>query len=194
MKRIAAMKKFVDDMHLELRLFCLTPILQNFNKICACTNLRRQLDGLFDIWATAAAFKYDFDYDGDRDFIALDEELCRIAIENPTRSNSIKLMHVFYATGELKYIDLFYQMIGHKKTNTPNSRFYSDLFNKTRDEYSMMIPKLLQDDPEHFSKYDVELSGVDFSYFAGVKESLGDMKDKRADWKGLFNKIADENN
>lgn len=210
--RLAAMKKYIEDVHLEMRLFCLQPTREAFDRITTCTSLRRSLSNVFDVWTEAAVFKFDNlavikfnpndtldSYDDStiatpNDFITTDQQLCSAAMMTPTRATSVKLMYVFYATGELKYIDLFYQTLGHKKMPNDSRKFLIDLFNKTKDEYSIAIPKFLQDDADHFTKYGVDKSSVDFSYFEKIKDNLHNLKDDHDNWKKLFTKIADRNN
>jgi hypothetical protein len=73
-------------------------------------------------------------------------------------------MFVFYATGELKYIDIYYQCMG-MVLSTEVRKYLSTLYIEARDGYRERIAGLLQKDRGHFEKYNVELSSVDFSYF-----------------------------
>lgn len=199
--RIAELKKYIEDVHLEMRLFCLTPTIDSFNRITTCKQLVNSLGDNFNVWKDAAMFKFDYlnndandTNDTNAEFITLDEQICSTAINTPTRAISVKLMYMFHATGELKYIDLYYQTLGHKKMPYESRKFLATLFAKVKDEFSIAVPKLLQEDSDHFSRYDVKKSDIDFSYFARIEEHLPELKENQSTWKDLFTKIADDNN
>ena len=169
-----------------MKYFCLTPTYESFCKVTRDKNLTEEC---FNAWKVAAIYKYAVSGLGEDDtsdgsttidtqwstipdnileeatvaFMKVDEMLSQ-AVKAPTRTLCDMLLCVFYATGELKYIDIFYQCMGivySKETK----KYLSDCFKETRADYNQKIYELERADKNHFEKYNVDLSKVDFSYF-----------------------------
>jgi hypothetical protein len=171
-----------------MKYFCLTPTYASFCKVTRDKNLTEEC---FNAWKVAAIYKYavsglseDDNATSDNDtsdttqwstipdnileeatgaFMKVDEMLS-LAIKAPTRTLCDMLLCVFYATGELKYIDIFYQCMGIIYSQE-TKKYLSDCFKKTRADYNQKIYELECADKNHFEKYNVDLSKVDFSYF-----------------------------
>lgn len=156
----------------RVKYFCLEPTLDNFK---AVVRPRVVTEECFDAWRTAALYKFSSDWGIDLDpdtgdeinedkFLDLDNTVCKGAISAPTRTNCEKLMFIFYATGELKYIDLFYQCMGIVRSRDVQ-KYLTTLFTETREGYSERIFTLIAADKTHFDNINVCLGSVDFSYF-----------------------------
>jgi hypothetical protein len=186
---MSRLKKYREEQNRNferIKYFCLEPTLDNFKAIVRPKSVS---DICFIAWRTAALYKFSVDWGIDTDldgneltedaFLALDAAVSAV-ISAPTRTLCEQLMFIFYATGELKYIDIYYQCMG--MILSPEVRKYlSTLFIETRDGYSERICKLIEHDRNHFDKYNVELSNVDFSYFRAeniqkFKEIIEDKK------------------
>jgi hypothetical protein len=156
-----------------VKYFCLTPNLSDFRKVIE-SDFKAKDPENFYAWRTAALYKYSIDwgleYDPgnnklltDEDFLELDNILVK-NLQAPIMTKSMQTLYVFFATGELKYIDLFYQILGTVASNGVRT-YLSDVFKATRSEYSEKIFNLLARNKNHLEIYDVKLENVDFSHF-----------------------------
>jgi len=155
--------------------FCLTPTWELFSSI---QKPKMVSDECYSAFRAGVIYKFGEHWDTDqlddeienlsREFLTLDRILSD-SIKRPTRTKCEQLMYVFYGTGELKYIDLFYQCMGIV-SSVEVRRTLSSLWKLTEDKYLERISELLAKDPNHFEKYDVNLSDVNFSHFS--KESI----------------------
>jgi hypothetical protein len=173
-----------------MRFFCLSPSLEAFREVASNAKIARDMPENLRAWKAAAAFKWGYCVDAadigimgadcadstagedsadsaadtDADFLSIDAQF---GTKNPTHTKCEQMMYIFYATGELKYIDLFYQCMGTVMSSNVR-RVLADMFRITRDEYrerlSAMSPQALADLP-------VPLSYVDFSHFD--EENIG---------------------
>lgn len=183
--RLSAFVKRVEELSMEMQLFCLNPSAELFREICSCHTIKRRNENDFDIWKTAVMYKYGRDWDlaSDPDdpkkildlvemnFELKETQLCKRAIEQPSQSLSINILHIFFATGELKYIDLFYQCMGHEKLALPTRQHLVSIYKDVRGRYRERILLLVENNPCHFDNLDIVRSVVDFSHFDNVKET-----------------------
>lgn len=132
-------------------------------------------------------------------FLDLDEQLCGCyqgddyipgrALGNPSRTIANKLWHMYFGTGELKYADLVYQLMGHVQLPVDSRRYIADIYKNVRELYVNRIADYCKKDPEHFNKLKalgVTQSDVDFSYFDGIKERAMEEKKKVEDANNMI--------
>lgn len=119
-----------------MQTFCLVQDRATYDEIRSSESLMR-LDG-FTAWRHACEYKYGW---GDPSgFLELDARLSHRAVSEPSKSVATDLLHVFYATGELKYIDLFYQMMGHIALSVVTRRELVELYKEARQLYRDVNP------------------------------------------------------
>lgn len=190
--RLARFKKRIDDLTVNMQKFCLNPSKKLFDEICACDSIRRNESEEFETWRLAVLYKWGGQWDMELDpdtkldiglshikFLAIEKGLVDNLIETPSRSKALKLLHIFFATGELRYIEFFYQCMGHEGLVLSTRRNLCEIYIKIKELYTATVPILLQEDPEHFDKIGVEKSDVDFTYFEKFKDQLGKHREDR---------------
>lgn len=153
-----------------MRVFCMKPSHANYMLVLNEPSAVR-LGAMFDCWQQSVLFKYGEEWglpvDVDK-FMLMDSTLCTKAIESPSLSTSMCVMGMYYGTGELKYIDLFYQCMGNHHLSTSTRRELMGVFKDTKSEYI-----------DYLSSHEVTsipISNVDFSYFDGIKDKYQEIK------------------
>lgn len=186
--KIAAMKAKVETLTKSMQTFCMSPTQALFNEICACVQLRRDAD--FNIWRDACLYKYGEDwnlkcdpenpsrniYKLQAEFAAFEQKLCgndhhaADAITKPSRTKSVQIANLFFAMGELKYIELFYECMGHHNLFIDTRRYLCGVFKEITELYKMESMTYRLKDRDHFVKLDLSNSVMDFSHFDSIKE------------------------
>lgn len=204
--RLNILRDKIESLTLDLQKFCLQPSLKKFTEICSCVSVRRNEEAGFASWRTACLYKYGEDWGLKEDpedakktlqnlefvFSIEDENLCKKAIETPTQSIAVKLIYIFFALGELKYIDLFYQCMGHEKLSVLTRRYLVGVYKNTREMYKLAVSELLSKNPHHFSELGLAISTVDFSYFDNAKERALEEKRQMEERNNLLRSLAKE--
>lgn len=181
--RIAALKQRSAELTSSMQTFCLEPTLWKFNQICAYPALRKDEDN-FKIWRIACLYKYgeEWELKSDPDdpskplnsvelaFTLHESKITERAIKSPSYTLSMQIIHIFYALGELKYIDLFYQCMGHERLPLTTKQQLIALYRDIKGMYQIRVSGLLAKDPDHFKKLELVTSVVNFTYFDDVKE------------------------
>lgn len=182
--RLEQMKLRIEELTFSMQLFCLNPKLEKFLEICKCDSLVRKEADDFKIWKLSCLYKYGRDWELEFDpedrsksidniefnFQLHEKSLCDKAIENPSQSTSLRILHIFFATGELKYIDLYYQCMGHENLPESTRRYLVSVYHTIKEKYQLEVIKLLTENKNHFDNLDLVQSTVDFSYFDDAKE------------------------
>lgn len=151
-----------------MRTFCLHPSKDSFTRVCTEPAAKR-LGPAYDAWVAAAAFK--FGYGGD-DFVDIDADISTRAISEPSATLSVSVLYMFYATGELKYIDLVYQCIGNIALPLSSRVELAKEFKAAKSEYL----EYLADKTNPPLVDSVKMAHVDFTHFDGID---GRAKDKK---------------
>ncbi|QYB17611.1 hypothetical protein PV-S19_0247 [Pacmanvirus S19] len=175
--RLSLMIKNQERIANNMQMFCLNPSLDSFKEICGDINIKRKYTIEFDIWKLACEYKYEYCSISD-DFIKKQEEICNKALLKPTRTIIVQLLFIYFATGELKYIDLFYQCMGHESITQQTRQYLSSLYKDTKDKYLNKIAELLSDDKDYFSKKCINLRHVNFSHFDNIKQKMNAIKEQ----------------
>lgn len=176
MSRLAKLRKEQAENVHYMKTFCLNPNREIFSRICT---LR---DGHIPIFRLACLFQYAEEWglnvdpnDSSKrieniqtDFLIREREISEKAISAPSKTNSMKVLYLYYALGELKHIDLFYQCMGHEGIPHSSRVELAELFRETRSLYQAEIMKLRAINPNHFENYD--MNEIDFKYFDTMKE------------------------
>jgi hypothetical protein len=186
------MKDEVERLTFAMQKFCLAPNKATFDEICACTALKRADADNFIIWRDACLYKYSGDLgwgddqaitsvddhrkeddrgDYEGDFMTNEGALCEKTILTPTKSAAIQVMYMFYATGELKYIDLYYQCMGHERLPMQTKQYLARLYAETKKMYKDEVLILLMKNPAHFDTgagRGMRLDVAGFTYFDDI--------------------------
>lgn len=204
--RLNTLRNKIESLTFDLQKFCLQPSLEKFTEICSCVSVRRNEEAGFASWRTACLYKYGEDWNLNADpederkaiqnvefvFSIEDEKLCKKAIAEPTQSNAVKLIYIFFALGELKYIDLFYQCMGHEKLPMQTRQYLVGIYKNTREMYKLAVSDLLSKNPNHFDELGLTISTVDFSYFDNAKERAQEEKRQIEEKNNLLRSLAKE--
>jgi hypothetical protein len=164
--------------------------LASFKEICLCDSVKRNAGDDFTVWRNACLYKYGRDWGIKCDpedskkgidliesaFMIYETNFCKNTIEEPSKSKAIKILHMFFALGELTYIETFYEMMGHGKLNIDTRRYLCETYKNIKDLYKLRVMNYLLKDPKHFEKLEVTLNVVDFTYFDGIKERMIERK------------------
>lgn len=177
MSRIIKTKKETEELTLAMQKFCLDPSFDTFAKICACKRLRTMEGYDFEIWRLAVLYVwghtwetkygqdavivasggYSQDYLGE--FERAEAKLCERTLKNPTKSSLTAVWHMYFATGEFKYLEVAYQVAGYPNKH---KEYASDVYAKIRDTYSEEVNELIKKDPNHFRGREDHYNFVNF--------------------------------
>jgi len=170
MNRLAKLREEQARITTCMKTFCLNPNKETYDKICASALAR---DDAHAIWKLACLYKYGNDIipcpaheQTITAFMIRESTLCARVISDPSKTRAIEVLHLYYALGELKYIELFYQLFGHEKLPRSTRVELSELYKETRDLFKRTIFDLVSLDPNWFADYDMR--DIDFNYFDDV--------------------------
>ncbi len=147
--------------------FCLEPSREIFD---ASARLASSSE-FVEIWRAACGYKHDWRTDDRTDdhtgnFLSTEERLCKDVLARPTRSKAIQVLHIFYAMGTIRHIDLFYQLIGHEGLPAQTRAELARIYKETRDIYTDKLHTIEKLPPG------IKLSDVNFSHFAMYDPAL----------------------
>lgn len=179
MSRLAKLRAAEQENLLKMKTFCLDPSLATFKKICE-SKLRNSDN--FNIWKLACLYQYgedwglEYDPDDDTkliqnvqvDFIIREQDISEKAISQPARKRALDAIHIYYALGQLKHIDLFYQCMGHYQLPQSTRLELVNIYRDTKEVFGDEINRLRGLNKDHFANYDMR--NIDFTYFDTVKE------------------------
>jgi hypothetical protein len=99
-------------------------------------------------------------------------DLTSQAIKTPTFTIATKIMYIFYASGQLSMIELFYQLMGWETLPRNTKEQLAILYRDTKLKYQTRTAQLLKANPDHFINpiVKIKLNVADFSYFDNIKE------------------------
>ena len=188
-RTIASMRKNVDNLTLTMQTFCLYPCVEAFKEICDCPDIARNEGNNFTTWKLSVMYKYGAKWGFSADPIdgkslesielawMCQNDLLSQVIVKPSRGSALKILHMFFATGELRYIDLFYQCIGNAGLPVESRKYLADLYIAVRDLYRKDSQKYLAWDANHFTKIGMRKDIADFSYFDNIGSRAKSDKD-----------------
>jgi len=193
--RLGVMLARVDSLTRSMQTFCLDPGLKLFKEISCCETIKRREADDFKAWRLACLYKYGSDWGLTHDpddsnksielaetaFVLFENSLCGRAIDEPSRSKSLQILHLFFATGELKYIDLFYQCMGHEKLHLDTRRYLANVYSTVKELYRENVAKYLAVDKDHFIKLELSEQVLDFTYIDKAVAAAREAKDKIAE-------------
>lgn len=170
--RLGEYRRKIERLTRAMQTFCLDPQKATFDEIVSTSAIARNEGDDFRVWRIACEFKYGEKWGSEpsEDFVALDKSLCDRVVAQPSKSTATQLLHVYFATGELKYIDLYYQTMGHEQLAADTRRYLSGVYKETKNMYLETIAELTKKDKEHFDKIGLPLGYVDFTYLDKAKE------------------------
>jgi hypothetical protein len=102
------------------------------------------------------------------------------------------ILHVFFATGELKYIDLYYQCMGHEVLSASTRRVLMSAFTNTKALFREELVRLEMVDRvgagsihEYVRSLGLRMDALDFTYFDDIVERANDMKAQAAELRAI---------
>lgn len=195
-RRVGAHMARVESLTKSMQMFCLDPKYEKFQEICQCDSILRREGDDFKAWKMACLFKYSEWWEREQDnesdkiltneYNVFEEILCKKAIESPTQTIATQVFHLFCATGELKYIDLYYQCMGHERLPIQTRQFLIKAFKALKELFIPEVKRWLAVDPDHFKKFGLQESVVDFSYFDNIRERALAMKENTESINKMF--------
>lgn len=168
-KTIASIRQRTDDLTFSMQTFCLHPGPELFAEICADVGMARNEGDNFCIWRSSVIYRH-----GDKwglapdDWLSQESKICKNALDRPTKTTGLKVIHIFFATGELKYIDLFYQMMGHMGIPLRTRQYFAGTFTAVKDMYLRKLNELTTVNPRHLEEAGIRKDVADFSYFDDI--------------------------
>jgi hypothetical protein len=178
--RIERWAKEVDDLTFEMQLFCLNPTEEIYKKIISCERLK-MLEGIdYDTWKLAVDVTYPFGKSHDdavqkKKFNKASANMCAYLLEKPTKGLHSKVWHLFFATGDYKYLDYIFQTSGNEAFDPKLREYSTDLYIKIKNTYEERIEKLMLENPDHFDRMPHSKAHFDFSNFErGVDRQISE--------------------
>lgn len=169
--RLGEYRRKVERLTRSMQTFCLDPRKEVFDEIVACGAIARNEGDDFKVWRSACEFKYGgvWGVEPSEDFTRLDGVVCERVVKQPSKTVATQVLHAYFATGELKYIDLYYQTMGHEHLPTDTRRYLAGVYKETKSMYLETIAELVKKDKTHFEKIGLPLEYVDFTYCDNAK-------------------------
>lgn len=183
--RIAQFKKNVEMITDSMVTFSLNPNVIDYNKIISCESLKREAGEYFQYFVDTCMLCYADDWNigrVDDNTQPIDKNsitstittLAKQAVTNPTFSIAVKILYIFYASGQLSFIELFYQLMGWETLPRGTKEQLAQLYRDIKLKYQRRTAQLLKLDPDYFThnKHRVKIQQMvaDFSYFDNIKE------------------------
>lgn len=162
----------------SMQTFCLHPSKELFDQICKCDPLRRKEGDDFEAWRLAALWRYgdEWGLEPDDTFVTLAQRLSKKTEEAPSKTTALQILHLFFATGDLDYIEAFYECMGHEKIPEGTRRYLVETYKVVKELY---CGKLHEVSNEQLDKLGLRRDVVDFSYFDDAKERAIEEKKNR---------------
>ncbi len=179
--RVKQMRQEVEKLTFSMQMFCIRPSYELFKKVIH-SSIARDTDN-FDIWRLACLYKHGTSWGlkndplaaqrlldlVELDFIARENTICKKAVNEPTQTIAMQLMHIFFALGELKHIELFYQCMGHEKIPLATRKHLVETFRVVRDLYKAEVLTLSQAEVDALGK---RFPAISFSYFDDIRNKF----------------------
>ncbi len=189
MSRVAKIRKENNEVARLMQSFCIDPTIDSYKRIMSNPEVLR--DEYFPIWKLSAMFKFgDFidipstPDDIEEQFYKLEKRLCDDALIKPSVAASTKILYIYFATGSLKYIDLFYQCMGMMEIPITSRQRLAHIYKNLKEHYLDQISKLSTklESPDalnnHFDTIGVQKRHVDFTYFDKYQKMAADKRDR----------------
>lgn len=191
--RVEKLRMEIDELTYSMQKFCIRPSHELFKKIIKCSSITRDHDN-FNIWRLACLYKHGHDWGLESDptmaerpldlvildFMSRENTICKKILNAPSQTLAMQLMHIFFALGELKHIELFYQCMGHEKLSLGTRRQLVESFRVVRDLYRAAVLTL---SPEETTALGKRLPAVSFTYFDDIKKQIDAEKQQFNDGK-----------
>lgn len=134
--------------------FCMRPSRELFQNIVRDASKAEY----FTEWRAAAILKFGYD--------EITEEIINITsnlnAKTPSLNNSMRVLYMFYASGDQTYLTAFYESMGEARLKDTTRKYLADIFHSVMVNYRAICKQLIALDAEHFDKINVKQSDVDF--------------------------------
>jgi len=190
--KIAQFKKNVDRITDLMITFSLNPNHTDYDEIINCESLKRNCGEFFSVFTDTCLLCYGSSWDISMDlpgtveitvFSEYISDLTAQAIKAPTFTIATKIMYIFYASGQLSMIELFYQLMGWETLPRNTKEQLAGLYRDTKSKYQTRTAQLLKNNPDHFSNHMIKIKPnvADFSYFDTIKERAIEERERNRD-------------
>lgn len=151
--KLEEFKKQKADLIESAQSFCISPNRELFEAIDSNNSVKNSLDE-YATWRSAVEYMYfeewGLEIPETNDFENLQEKICEAADRKPNASHIQQLWNLYYATGEDKYLDLAFQVMGNPNITEGRRRKATDLYIATMILYKKKVPILNPSNPEKF--------------------------------------------
>ncbi len=188
MSRIAEFKKQSALITNHMVTFALDPTLDKYNAICKCESLIRTSGEFFPLFRDTCLLCYGDLWGIHEDSLGLNTDtnitetitnLKEAAVRAPTLTIATKLMYVFYASGQLAIIELFYQCMGCETMQRHTKEQLAQLYRDVKNDWQKCCAGLLRKNPSHFDNMKIRPDVADFSYFDNIKERAIEERERK---------------
>lgn len=154
MSRISEIARRKADDYRRMSTFCFNPTQELYDELCGSKHIAD--DPYFLAWSLAA--RHWWLGAKNSEFPAFEAKLRARAA---SKSRSMSLLYIYFATGQFTYLDLFYESMGDPALYIGTRRELIKVYRETREQYQAMKV------PDHLVAAD-----VDFAYFDNYRENL----------------------
>jgi len=154
--KIQKIKQQRESARIKMLTFCLRPSQESYDLITKWAP-----SDYLPEWRAAAAIKFGYEPVND----AMISMVENAGARKQSLNNSIRLMYMFYASGDPKYLQLFYESIGAESISEKSRMYIYDMFSAVKSNYKKIIEFLLSKNPKHFDNIGVNLDDVNFSKY-----------------------------
>ena len=172
-----------------MQFFNLCPDVNVYHEIISNVKLKNELGDPFDMWKKAVDNKYgslwNLVVDG-----SFNDEIKKIKtsiITKPTTRLLDIIWYIFFATGDMEYLQIAFEVSGDQKSSKPLREIALETFQNVKQQYKDKILSINKSHPTHFTNHvikDVLLNSTVFDRF-------DEIIDKKT--KDVFNKLKTDN-
>src|SRR3989344_1128619 len=184
MSKIKKLQEEYEYIIKKFQTFCLNPNNEDFKLIIECKKLQINEGDDYNIWLYAVINKHPefmkyinescVNISNFSSFNILSDEILSTVMKNPTKSRLDKVWHMFFATGEYKYQEICYQMMGHKDAKESLKKYSCDIYVNIKKLYKNEINELKKNSNWKHN----DLSIIDFTYIEFIANEYISNPDK----------------
>lgn len=126
--------------------FCLAPSRASYDKIIARVDTT---DENIKVWMRTCENVYNYiglnddeSIEAIKSFAAWEESMCKECVERPSRAAAMRILHMFFATGTLRHLALYYESLGKDQIPLATRRELTNIYIQTRFMYQAEIANL----------------------------------------------------
>lgn len=172
--RIQAIREERNELLKIMQSFCMDPTKERFEKVNNHAMVKRDVMH-YNVWLATVEYMY---YDNwgmvcpkNNQFEKLDDEIPKSLEKTPKRTHIEMLWHMFYASGDHKYLDSIMDSIGRLSDTKPSlTGEMIDHFIYIKQLYYDTMNTLIQKNPKHFDELGVNQDYFDLKLYSQDRE------------------------